>query len=174
MRKRNPSGMRKKSTWDALSRWEHFQQQWRPLSWWIGVENIGLLYSEHSVCYHVTQTHCVFVLKSSPNFVTAMVSPRFSYDTSLLSKLFSTSSTTSSSDSILFNERGIKISRVTCNSISGKMFEVSFSLLDDASAAAGSGLVSGRGEERVGTMISTEGLLGFAKCGFWIVDRGEG
>ena len=32
---------------------------------------------------------------------------------------------------------------------------VSFSLLDDASAAAGSGLVSGRGEERVGTMIST-------------------
>ena len=62
MRKRNPSGMRKKSTWDALSRWEHFQQQWRPLSWWIGVENIGLLYSEHSVCYHVTQTHCVFDL----------------------------------------------------------------------------------------------------------------
>ena len=62
MRKRNPSGMRKKSTWDALSRWEHFQQQWRPLSWWIGVENIGLLYSEHSVCYHVTQTHCVFNL----------------------------------------------------------------------------------------------------------------
>ena len=62
MRKRNPSGMRKKSTWDALSRWEHFQQQWRPLSWWIGVDNIGLLYSEHSVCYHVTQTHCVFDL----------------------------------------------------------------------------------------------------------------
>ena len=95
------------------------------------------------------------MLKSSPNFVTAMVSPRFSYDTSLLSKLFSKSLTTNSSDSILFNERGIKISRVTCNSISGKMFVVSFSLLDDASAAAGSGLVSGRGEERVGTMIST-------------------
>ena len=58
----NPPGMRKKSTWDAHSRWEHFQQQWRPLSWWIGVDNIGLLYSEHSVCYHVTQTHCVFDL----------------------------------------------------------------------------------------------------------------
>ena len=35
------------------------------------------------------------------------------------------------------------------------MSEVSFSLLDDASAAAGSGLVAGRGEERVETMIST-------------------
>lgn len=35
------------------------------------------------------------------------------------------------------------------------MSEVSFSLLDDASAAAGSGLVAGRGAERVETMIST-------------------
>merc|ERR1712016_528213 len=40
------------------------------------------------------------------------------------------------------------------------MSEVSFSLLDDASAAAGSGLVAGRGEERVETMISTDAAAG--------------
>ena len=48
------------------------------------------------------------------------------------------------------------------------MFEVSFSLLDDASAAAGSGLVSGRGEERVETMISTKGDL-YQKVLLWLV-----